>query len=396
MQKSDNFSSKNFFWGAATSSYQVEGGNFNDWSEWEVSPARISDLEKRGLKKEDFISGRACDHYNFFKKDFDITKSLGHNAHRFSIEWSRIQPIKGEFNQQELFHYKEVVRSLRDRGIEPFVTLWHWPVPLWIRDLGGWESKETIKYFEEYVGRVVSEFPEVRFWITLNEPEIYTFNSYLRGIWPPQKKSIFSFLKIFGNLIKAHKMAYWKIHSISKAAQVGIAKNNSYFDGSPLLSRLVNYFWNEYFLDKIKNQQDFIGLNYYFHNRIKNFAFNQNENKEVSDTGWEIYPEGLYKVLLKLKKYNKPIFITENGIADAKDEKRAGFIRSHIEAMVKAASEGADVRGYFYWSLVDNFEWAAGFAPRFGLVEIDYKTLERKIRPSAYEYKKIIEGFNGQ
>ena len=394
MQKSDNFSSKNFFWGAATSAHQVEGENFNDWSQWEVSQGRIKDLERRGLNPAEFVSGKACGHYNFFKNDFDIAKSLNHNAHRLSIEWSRIQPVKGEFSKQELSHYKEVVRSLRDRGIEPFVTLWHWPMPLWIRDLGGWESKETVKYFEEYVEKVVSALsPEVRFWITLNEPEIYTFNSYLRGVWPPQKKSIFSFLKIFGNLIKAHKAAYWKIHSFSPMAQVGIAKNSSYFDGSPIMSYLANYFWNEYFLNKIKNQQDFIGLNYYFHNRIKNFLFNQNENKEVSDMGWEVYPEGLYKILLKLKKYNKPIFITENGIADAKDEKRAGFIRSHIEAMQKAASEGVDIRGYFYWSLLDNFEWAEGFAPRFGLVEIDYKTLERKIRPSAYEYKKIIESF---
>ena len=147
-----------------------------------------------------------------------------------------------------------------------------------------------------------------------------------------------------------------------------------------------NKFWNFYFLNKIKNHLDFIGLNYYFHRKL--FG---NENKDVSDTGWEIYPRGIYHCLKDLKKYNLPIYITENGLADAKDTKREKFIKEHLLWAHKAIEEGVDLRGYFYWSLLDNFEWAHGFEPRFGLVEVDYKTMERKIRPSAWEYKKVCE-----
>ncbi|MBI4692375.1 MAG: glycoside hydrolase family 1 protein [Candidatus Terrybacteria bacterium] len=364
---------KNFYWGAATSAYQVEGGIDNcDWAK--VYPA-----------------GAACDHYNRYEEDFDIAKSLGHNAHRFSIEWSRIEPEEGRFNEKEIEHYKNVIMALKQRGVEPFVTIWHWPVPLWLRDKGGWENKKTIEYFFHYVDKIMLSLKsiQVKFWITLNEPEIYASNSYLKGVWPPQKKNFLSYIKVLRNLIKAHCEAYKIIKKINPGAQVGIAKNNIYFEG--WLALFIDWWWNFYFLNQIRNFQDFIGLNYYFHNRIKGFKFNQNENRETSDMGWEIYPKGIYHVLKDLKKYNKPIYITENGLADAKDEKREKFIKEHLQWAHKAIQEGVDLRGYFYWSLLDNFEWDKGFWPRFGLVEIDYQTLERKIRPSALEYKKIIK-----
>jgi len=213
------------------------------------------------------------------------------------------------------------------------------------------------------------------------------------------KKSFFKFLKVYRNLIDAHKQVFDSIHTWVSDTQVGIAKNNSYFEG--WLAPILNYFWNNWFLNKIKNHQNFIGLNYYFHNRIKGFKLNQNDNKEVSDFDWEIYPEGIYHVLKDLQKYRKPIYITENGVADAKDIHREKFIKEHLRWTHKAIAEGVDVRGYFYWSLLDNFEWDKGFWPRFGLVEMDYsakggsasggKTLERKIRPSALEYAKIAK-----
>jgi len=368
---------KNFYWGAATSAHQVEGNNHNDWTEWEKETNHP-------------ISGRACDHYNKFREDFDIAKNLGHNAHRFSIEWSRVEPEEGRFNEKEIEHYRQVIAALRERGIEPFVTLWHWTLPTWIAKQGGWENKKTIDDFARHANKVARSVKNVRFWITLNEPEIYAMNSYLRGKWPPQKKSLLKFLQVYKNLAKAHKKAYAIIHSTWVLdTQVGIAKNNSYFEG--WTAPVFNYFWNNWFLQKIAAYQDFIGLNHYFHNRIKGFKYNQNENKTVSDMGWEIYPEGIYHVLKDLKKYNKPIYITENGVADAQDIHREKFIKEHLKWAHKAIEDGVDLRGYLYWSLLDNFEWDSGFWPRFGLVKVDYQTMKRRIRQSAYAYAKIVK-----
>lgn len=368
-----------FLWGAATSSHQVEGGNHNDWTEWE--------------KKGHFVSGRACDHYTRFREDFYIAKSLGHNTHRLSIEWSRVEPEEGKFDQREIEHYREVILALRERGMEPFVTLWHWTLPLWMRDKGGVASREFADMFECYAKHVAEALSDqVRFWVTINEPMVWAMNAYARGVWPPQKKSIMMFFCAVRNLAHAHRQVYKSIHSVysdQRTVFVGIAKNNPYFEG--WIAPIARWFWNDLFLNRIADRQDFIGLNYYFHNRIKGFSFNQNENKETSDMGWEIYPEGIYHVLKDLEKYRKPIYITENGVADARDIHREAFIREHMRWVSKAMQEGVDVRGYFYWSLLDNFEWDKGFLPRFGLVKMDYKTMERKIRPSAWEYKKFIE-----
>ena len=398
-----------FLWGSGTSAHQVEGHNHNDWTEWEKENAkRLAQHSKKYWEKSqhlfpemglesNYISGCACDHYNRYEEDFDIAKSLGQNAYRFSIEWSRIEPEEGVFNEQAIEHYRQVIWALKKRGIEPFVTLWHWTLPYWIAKMGGWEKRKTIDYFLRYTEKIIEELgDDVKFWITLNEPEIFSGNCYLKGIRPPQKKNILSYLRVIKNLIKAHKSSYKIIKKINPNSRIGIAKNNIYFEAyknritNLFLKKFIDWWWNFYFLNKIKNQQDFIGLNYYFHNRI-NKGFNKNENKNTTDMGWEIYPEGIYHVLKNLKKYNLPIYIIENGIADAKDEKREKFIKDHLYWIHKAIKEGVDIKGYFYWSLLDNFEWDKGFWPRFGLVEIDYQTMNRKIRPSALEYKKIIE-----
>ncbi len=404
-----------FFWGAATSAHQVEGGNVNDWSEWEKSEARMKDLKlaigDENFKKkfpahlfekwptpadlENYVSGEACGHYDRFEEDFDIAASLGHNAHRFSVEWSRIEPEEGKFNEKEIAHYRKALKALKERNLEPFATLWHWPIPLWLRARGGWQNPKTADCFRRYAEKIVSEFKsDVKFWITLNEPEIYALNSFLKGVWPPRKKSPVSYLKVTANLIRAHRLAHETIKKIRPEARVGIAKNNIYFEAAGnkivnrLLKRIIDWWWNFYFLDKIKNHSDFIGLNHYFHNRI-NYGFNRNENQKVSDIGWELYPEAIYHCLVALKKYGKPVYVTESGLADARDENREWFIKESLKNVYGAIRDGADVRGYFYWSLLDNFEWDKGFWPRFGLVDVDYKTLEREIRPSAKFYAKI-------
>lgn len=401
-----------FLWGAATAAHQVEGGLHNDWTEWEKQNAdRLAheaekkfghlpnwqDIKAQAQDPQNYISGRACDHYNRYEEDFDIAQSLGHNAHRFSIEWSRIEPREGEFDEIEIEHYRKVIAALRARGMEPFVTLWHWPLPLWLKDKGGWRSGEIVKYFDRYTKKLALALKnDVKFWITLNEPLVYASHSYLKGAWPPRNKNPFYFIVVITNLIRAHRSAYRTLKKVNPESQIGISAHNVYFEAyknkliNCLLKDMIDWLWNFLFFDLIKKYQDFIGLNNYHHNRI-NFGFNKNDNERVSDVGWELYPEALYRTLIGIKKYNKPVYMTENGLADREDKYREWFIRENVKSVARAIDEGVDVRGYLYWSLLDNFEWDKGFWPRFGLVEIDYKTMERKIRPSAYAYAKICK-----
>ena len=408
----------NFFWGSATASHQVEGGNHNDWSEWEKEKARAqskkggsayhkpddSELQKQAKDPGNYISGKACDHYNRYEEDFDIVKSLNQNAHRFSIEWSRVEPEEGKFDAKEIEHYRKVIKALRKRGIEPFVTLWHYTHPVWFNKQGGWVNPRAKERFLRYVKKVVSELKDdVKFWITENEPETVARDSYLIGTRPPQKKNIFKAFKALDTLVDVHNNAYDLIHSIDSNAKVGCAESLVFFESynnSPvnlLAKKIIEYWRNGRFIPRIVKKSDFIGLQYYFHSRIrinpfkswKGFQFN--DNKKITDMGWEIYPEGLYHILKSLKKYNLPIIITENGLADHRDKYREDFIKNHLKWVHKAIKEGVNVKGYFYWSLLDNFEWESGFWPRFGLVEMDYKTLERSIRPSARVYGEICK-----
>jgi beta-glucosidase len=410
---------KGFLWGAATSAHQIEGANRNNWSVWEKKNAkRLANEAKIKLAKcktgkaclpsdrfpemfdpKNYISGRACDHYNRYEEDFDIAKSLGLNAFRISIEWSRIEPAEGKFDEREIEHYRKVLEAIRARGMEPFVTLWHWTLPLWLAEKGGVASEKFPKYFERYAERIAKEFSDsTTFWLTLNEPTAVIGASYSAGVWPPQKKNPLAALGVYKNLSCAHNLAYAIIRKTSKRAKVGFVNILNFLDPynkNSLLDKLSvkigNYFSNKKFLNLTKKSNDFLAVDYYFHHRVKFPFAKKNENKEVSDLGWEIYPEGIYHILKDLGRYNLPIYITENGLADADDKKRAKFIKDHLRWTHKAVSEGADVRGYFHWSLLDNFEWDKGFWPRFGLVEVDYETLERKIRPSAWEYAKICK-----
>ncbi len=403
----------NFFWGASTSAHQVEGNNINDWSQWEIencqrlsvkakSSYAFSGLPGKKIKNiaenpNNYISGIACDHYNRFQEDFDLAGKLNHNAHRFSIEWSRVEPMEGKFNMKEIEHYRKVISSLKERNIEPFVTLWHFTIPIWLQDKGGWKTVKVIDCFSRYVEKVVDSLKcEVVFWITINEPLIYATSAYLRGTFPAQEKNPISYFLVIKNLIKAHQSAFRIIKRINPKSRVGIAKSIIYFEAyknklfNRSFKRIIDWWWNYYFLNQITDFQDFIGLNHYFYNRI-NYGLNKNENKIISDMGWELYPEAIYYVLKDLKKYRKTIYITENGLADTEDNKRAGYIKEILKNVHKAIEEGVDVRGYFYWSLLDNFEWDKGFWPRFGLIEVDYQSLDRKVRQSALEYSKLIK-----
>ena len=384
-----------FLWGSASSAHQVEGNNVgSDWWSWEEGGCLES-------------SGVACDHYNRFEEDFDLAKSLNQNAHRFSIEWARIEPEEGRWDGEEIKHYRQVLDSLRSRGIKSFVSLWHFTLPLWFAKKGGFERVSNLKYFERFVRLCAREFGEkVDFWITVNEPLGYAWSAYGVGFWPPQKKHLASAFRVYFNLVRAHRKAYRAIKGVIPRAEAGPALNMAaihYHGKNPLMAlgvRSFERFFNRSFLFLSRGSFDFIGVNYYFHHDLSLNSFSLEVNKKLAeqmmlmekkDHGSFFYPRGLYEVLSKLKKYRKPVYITENGIADAKDKIREKFIVDHLAWAYQAIKEGIDLRGYLHWSLTDNFEWAFGFKPRFGLVEIDYKTLKRRVRPSAQVYAQVCK-----
>lgn len=385
---------KGFLWGAATSAYQIEGGLINDWSEWEKSPRRLADLEALGLNPTDYQSGLASNSWDNFEADISCLKQINASAYRFSIEWSRVEPKEGKFDEEAIAKYRHFIQRLKEEGIEPFVTLWHWPVPLWIHDLGKWTNSKTIVYFERYAEKLVQAFPEVTFWLTLNEPNIYAGNSYVRGKWPPQKKNIFLYFKVLKNLTRTHIAAYQAIKKHKPDARVGVVTNNMDFQGKGFFDHLIArgacWWWNRWFLNCIKNYQDIIGVNFYFRNLFIK-GKRKNPNEKMSDMGWELYPWGIEAVLKELQRYNKPIYITENGLADEHDVYRTWYIQEVLGSVMKAIQKGADVRGYFYWSLIDNFEWSDGFKPKFGLFSVDRNIWKRTARPSAAVYAEIIK-----
>lgn len=370
---------KDFLWGVATSAYQVEGGiTNNDFSKY-------------------FPAGKACDHYNLYEKDFDLLSQLNQKAYRFSIEWSRVEPKEGEFDKKELSHYKKFIEALRKRKITPFLTLHHFTNPSWLIEKGGWENKKVIFYFERFVRKIFEELGElVDFWITINEPLVFSSLAFLYGLWPPKKRNPIAFFKVLKNLIRAHKRAYHLLHSLKENIKVGIAHSiiyfrpfneNSFLD--KINAKINHYFWNELLIKLIKKELDFIGINYYSTQTYK-FPWRLKPKSEIiADNGWEIFPQGIYEIVKCFNNFNLPIFITENGVADERDVLRKDFIKEHLFWLHKAISEGAKVLGYFHWSLMDNLEWEAGFKYKFGLIEVDFQTLERKLRKSALFYAEI-------
>ncbi|MFZ5801714.1 MAG: glycoside hydrolase family 1 protein [Candidatus Omnitrophota bacterium] len=403
-------------WGSATAAHQVEGNNRNnDWWGWET---------EGGVKHH---SGAACDHWNRFHEDFDLIQKLGHSAYRFSIEWSRLEPREGEWDEAAASRYGEMLADLRRRGIEPIVTLHHFTNPVWFARKGGWLAETAVDDFTAFVRRAVLRFGrEVRVWITINEPVVYLSHAYYLGVWPPGHKSIDEMARVFRTMILAHVRAYRAIHEIYEIqgwgpVWVSVAKHMTYMVPSRrgsladrFVTRLRHWFFNELFLQAVwtgflffpgrfceflphRGALDFIGLNYYMRHRIRMVEWSQmRQFGEISldeppepgvmknVLGWEFFPKGLYKLLKKLKRMKLPIVITENGTCTETDAERELYIRGHLEWVERAMREGVPVGGYLYWSLLDNFEWDKGFGPRFGIVEIDFETLGRKLRPSAY------------
>lgn len=359
----------------------------NDWSEWEISAKRTRELRKQGKSPASFVSGRAADFWNRYREDLDIAQLLGHSMFRMSVEWSRIEPREGEFDDAALEHYREIIRAIKMRGMEPMVTLWHFTNPIWFAKRRGFLAKDATRLFTRYAVRVVRALPEVTYWVTFNEATtVYAWMAYATGQWPPQKKSPFAFHRFRKGIQQAHEQAYRDIKAMGHSrCVVGVVENNRAVVGfgRPVVQPIANKCYSHWLWRNTKF--DFIGLNYYTVRRLTGTA-----SVVAEEMGWDVWPEGIYHVLKALKSFSVPIFITENGIADSTDKRRASFIQDHIGWVARAMEEGVDVRGYLYWSLTDNFEWDKGFAPRFGLVGVDYETQTRTIRPSAHAYAKII------
>lgn len=408
-----------FLWGTASAAHQVEGNNrLNDWWAWEQVPGHI---------KNGDTSERACEHYQRFETDFDLLRSLHQNAHRLSLEWSRIEPRPGEISRDALDHYRQVLEALRTRGIEPMVTIHHFTNPTWIAAAGGWDEPETAERFAAFASRVVDEFHDLaRHWITINEPTVIAYQGYVRGEWPPGKRyDLRRISRVLATLMRAHWRAYERIKPRHPQVQLGLAHHIRVFDPARPwmpLDRGVAWAFDRAFNRTTllslqtgrlafplsaagqdrgpRNSQDFLGLNYYtrdrvkFNHRYRDELFGQRvlaTNAPRSDLGWEIYPDGLYRTLRSLGRQGLPIVVTENGIADRADAMRSEYLVAHLTAMRRAIADGVPVRGYFHWTAMDNFEWAEGYSAKFGLIACDPQTQERRLRASARLYAEVCE-----
>ena len=393
-----------FLWGAATSSYQVEGNNSNtDWWAW----------EQKGRTPD--VSGEACDYYNRFKSDHDFLTELGCNTYRLSIEWARVEPEEGNFSVDEFAHYREVLQDLKKRNIKTQVTLWWWVSPFWFSKKYGFHKKKSVELFARYAQKVVDELGDlIDMYQVFNEPMVPLGQGYLSGIYPPGIHNPFKFLRALNGIANSHKKAYQIIKEKYPNVPVGVSYLYNWYASENLgflvaiINRLARWYRVELIDSKIKGHLDFVAVQYYRLGRIKfdwknikldainqvYFGFTIEED-EKNLMKWITYPEGIYNVLIEIQKKHKlPIYITENGVPTSTgldDEERIVFIREHLKFVHKAISEGVDVRGYNHWSLMDNYEWLYGYIPRFGLVEIDYETLERHPRKSFYEYAKICK-----
>ena len=346
----------------------------------------------------------ACDHWNRVETDTALLVRLGVGAHRFSVEWARIEPEPGRFDRAALDHYRAEVDGLIAIGVEPLLTLHHFSLPSWLAERGGVLARELPSRFEAFTRQVARTLGDrVKFWITINEPNVLVAQGYVLGLWPPGVRQPQSVPGAISSLRRAHVAAYRAIHELVPDASVGLAHHVRLATPASrsLLDRaaagLLDVTFNRLFLDL---PQDYLGVNYYSRDVVR---FDRTRPLELfaersvapgaalSDLGWEIYPRGLGVVLRMLARRRKPIWITENGVADAADRVRTRFLVDHLAEVAAAIADGVDVRGYLHWSLLDNFEWAEGYAPRFGLYSVDYRTQVRTLRPSGAAYARLIE-----
>jgi beta-glucosidase len=405
-----------FLWGTATAAHQVEGQNTNNnWYRWE---------------QEDHIlqghrSGLACDWWGGrWQEDMDRAAETGQNAHRLSVEWSRIQPTPDTWDESALEAYRNILQGMIDRGLTPMVTLHHFTDPLWLYERGGWEAPETPQIFARFVQKVVEALKEqVSLWVTINEPNVYMQGGYIQGAFPPGKTDLKAAATVFHNLLLGHAYAYKAIHQSQRTARVGVAHHfRSFWPAKPwfppdrIAARIFNQNMNYAFANGIAtgkfnflfrtvpvpealNTHDFFGVNYYTGDRVAVVPWLTRElytrrtypkDALISEGGFLANtPYGLLEFLKWSARFNRPILITENGVEDSTDRLRPRYTIEHLYQVWRAATATIPVKGYFHWSLVDNFEWERGWTQRFGLWGLDPETQQRTRRGSVDLYADI-------
>jgi len=405
-----------FLWGTATAAHQVEGHNQNDtWYAWEREEGHILHGHNADV---------ACDWWGGrWREDFDRAQATHQNAHRMSIAWSRIQPAPDRWDESALDHYREMLIGLRSRKLTPMVTLHHFSEPLWVAEMGGWENEAVIELFAAFVRKAVEALkPYCDLWVTINEPNVFVFSAYIDGVFPPGKKDLQAALKVMQHMIRAHARAYHVIHDLQPEAQVGAALHYRGFEPATWLpvdhwsARVFNTLFNDLFPRTLKDgifnaivkkeripdvvgTQDFIGLNYYSNDTVRFDLFALKEmfvhrfypaDAELSETGFIAnQPAGLIKCVQWGNQFGVPMIITENGIEDSQDVLRSKYLLEHLHALWRVVNNNAPVKGYFHWTLVDNFEWERGWTQRFGLWGLNLETQARIRRPSVDLYAEV-------
>lgn len=435
---------ENFLFGVATSAYQIEGAVETDgkspsiWDTFSHTPGKV---------KFNHNGDEACQHYHLFKDDVNLIKNLGVNAYRFSTAWSRVLPAGwGKINNKGLDFYKRLCEELVNKGIEPYLTLYHWDLPQVLYDKGGWKNRDTLKAFQEYSAIMVEKLGDlVKNWITHNEMWCTAMLGHQTGIFAPGEQNFKNALQVAHGVLVSHGMAIKAMRSMRSDLKLGIAPNYlpAYPHNLESLSdqqAALNFdgYFNRWFLDPlagkgyptdmleiykdylpqielddmdiIAEKIDFLGVNYYNSNwytmdendtLLKTKKVPQPQLKSTVDR--EIYAQGLYDTLMRIHKdYNFPeLFITENGAAfedkleadfSIRDDKRIEFLLEHFKEAGRAIKDGVPLKGFFVWSLMDNFEWSEGYTLRYGLYYVDYPTQKRYPKNSALWYKSFIEG----
>ena len=409
---------RGFLWGTATASHQVEGNNTNNqWWKWEQAGHTNG------------TSGLACDWWGGrWREDFDRAAEGGQNAHRFSVEWSRIQPTPDSWDEDALERYRAMLRGLRERGITPVVTLHHFSDPLWFYEMDGWEHDEAAVMFEKFVRKTVEALKEhCSFWCTINEPNVYALSGYVAGSFPTKRRGLKVAMQAQANMLLGHAAAYYAIHEIQSEARVGyalhfrpmVARNkwspldvlmrNIQYNGinmafpSAISSGVMKSPLGNVHIPEAKGTQDYLGVNYYSVDTIKFDITNPKElfgrryypdDSDFSATKFIAnIPQGIFdSIKWAARTYpNTPLYITENGVEDAEDKMRPRYIAQHVHQVWRAVNFNFPVKGYFHWSLVDNFEWERGWTQRFGLWGLDVETQKRIKRPSADLYAEICK-----
>ena len=398
-----------FLWGTATAAHQVEGNNTNsDWWEFEQRPGAIRTGERSGI---------ACDAYNRYREDFRLLRRLRQSAHRMSVEWSRIEPVEGEFDRTQLRHYRDVVAEGREQGLTPMVTLHHFSSPLWFARRGGFAAAGSDTAFLPFVERVADELGDlVPLWCTINEPNIHAYHGYLIGAHAPGLRlGMRGMLRVLGNLRSAHELAYAALKRRWPDSQVGLAHNQMlFFPADPRRRRdrwaaaaagAAMDRWpgpGRRLVEVVDATADFVGVNHYYGQEV---AFDPSRPRDqfmrrsapadatVGEFGLPMRPEWLRDAVLAVagRRPGTPIYVTESGIATEDDSVRQEFLVANLLRLREAIDRGADVRGYFHWTSMDNFEWALGYSMRFGLIEVDRATMERRPKPSAHLYARIAQ-----